>query len=54
MISFVLGSVIGLALRARAGESKPFPFGPSMVMGALTSLFGGQAIWGWYLRLVLG
>lgn len=54
MVAFVLGSAIGLVLRARAGESRPFPFGPSMVLGALTSVFGGQAIWGWYLRVVLG
>lgn len=54
MVAFCLGSVVGLILRARAGESRPYPFGPSLVVGALTSVFAGSAIWNWYMHLVLG
>lgn len=55
MIAFTLGSVVGLALKARSGgESKPFPFGPSLVVGAVASLFAGSALWSWYLGLILG
>lgn len=52
MIAFTLGSIVGLALRARAGESKPFPFGPAMVLGTLASLFVGAPLWNWYLGLL--
>lgn len=54
MVAFCLGSVVGLILRARAGESRPYPFGPSLVVGALTSIFAGSAIWQWYMHLVMG
>lgn len=55
MIAFTLGSVVGLALKARSGgESQPFPFGPSLVVGTLASLFVGGAVWNWYLGLILG
>lgn len=54
MIAFCLGSAVGLILRARAGESRPYPFGPSLVVGALTSVFAGSAIWQWYMHLVMG
>lgn len=55
MIAFTLGSVIGLALKARAGgESKPFPFGPALVLGTFASLFAGHAIWAWYVGLLMG
>lgn len=55
MIAFMLGSVIGLALKARAGgESKPFPFGPALVLGTFASMFAGQSIWAWYVGLLMG
>lgn len=47
-LSFLFGSVVGLALRFRHGESRPFPFGPAMVAGAFISLFWGANIWHWY------
>lgn len=54
MVAFCLGSIVGLILRSRSGESQPYPFGPSLVVGALTSVFGGSAIWSWYMHLMLG
>ena len=54
LIAFGLGSIVGIYLRMRAGESQPYPFGPSLVVGALISLFVGQTLWSWYLRMVWG
>ena len=47
------GSVAGLFLMAFKGKSRkhPVPFGPFLSLGALVSLFAGQAIWKWYQRL---
>lgn len=52
--SFLLGSVVGLALKARAGKSEPFPFGPALVIGTFVGLFAGNAIWRWYMGFLVG
>lgn len=52
--AFLLGSLIGLALKARSGKSEPFPFGPALVIGAFMGLFAGEPIWRWYLGFLLG
>ena len=48
-LSFIVGTVIGLICLSRKGKSEPFPFGPSMVIGAIISFFYGNAIWMWYI-----
>ena len=52
--AFLLGSIIGLALKARSGKSEPFPFGPALVIGAFTALFAGESIWRWYMGFLVG
>ncbi len=52
--SFLLGSIIGLALKARSGKSEPFPFGPALVIGTFASLFAGESIWRWYMGFLVG
>jgi leader peptidase (prepilin peptidase)/N-methyltransferase len=52
--AFLLGSIIGLALKARSGKSEPFPFGPALVIGAFAGLFAGEGIWRWYMGFLVG
>lgn len=52
--AFLLGSIIGLALKARSGKSEPFPFGPALVAGAFMALFAGEPIWRWYMGFLVG
>lgn len=52
--AFLLGSIVGLALKARAGRSEPFPFGPALVVGTFTGLFAGDVIWRWYMGFLVG
>ena len=48
------GAVVGVALIAlkKHESDKVIPFGPYLVMGALTSLFYGPALIGWYFGLL--
>jgi leader peptidase (prepilin peptidase)/N-methyltransferase len=52
-VGVLLGSVVGvvLMLLKRKGRKDPIPFGPFLCIGALVSLFYGQAIIQWYLRV---
>ncbi len=48
-IAFVTGSIMGVVLMMRQGESKPFPFGPFLVVGMLLSMAFGEHLWAWYI-----
>ncbi len=50
-IAFLTGSVLGVALLARNGAAArktAVPFGPFLAVGAITALWWGQAMVGWY------
>jgi len=51
---FLIGGVFGVILVAlrKAGRKTKIPFGPWMLLGAWVGIFGGDAIFGGYLRLV--
>lgn len=51
LISAVLGSVVGLILMARRGESRAFAFGPYIAIAGIIALLWGQDIMTWYLNL---
>lgn len=51
LLSALLGSVVGLVLMKRSGESKPFAFGPYIAIAGIVALLWGQDIMGWYLNL---
>ena len=52
---FLLGGVLGgLLALARIVERKGFPFGPFMLLGALTGILVGQQIADAYLSATLG
>lgn len=51
LLSATLGSVIGIVLMKRAGESKPFAFGPYIAIAGIVALLWGQDIMGWYLGM---
>jgi leader peptidase (prepilin peptidase)/N-methyltransferase len=48
-LSFLVGSIVGLGMLIQRGASRPYPFGPSMAVGAVIALLWGQSIWTWYL-----
>lgn len=43
---------IVLAIFARIGFGRQLPFGPFLVMGALTWAFGGWKLWAWYFEFL--
>ncbi|MDO5650773.1 MAG: A24 family peptidase [Moraxella sp.] len=51
LISSVLGSVVGVILMRRHGESRPFAFGPYIAIAGIIALLWGQTILDWYLNL---
>lgn len=51
LAAIVLGAVIGLTARLFGG-GRQIPFGPYLVLGALISLFYGEALLSWYLSLL--
>ncbi|MEW6379023.1 MAG: prepilin peptidase [bacterium] len=55
-LGVLLGSIVGIALMLlkRKGRKDPIPFGPFLCIGALISLFYGQAMINWYLHLTIG
>lgn len=53
-LAFILGAVLGLALLAVYRESRPFPFGPALVLGGFTSLVVGKSLWAWYINSIQG
>jgi len=56
VLSSVVGSVVGVALmargRAKLGGFTAVPYGPFLALGALTWMYWGPALLGWYLRLL--
>lgn len=48
-LSAMIGSVVGVILMKRAGESKPFAFGPYIAIAGMVALLYGQDIMSWYL-----
>ena len=52
--AIVLGTIQSLitlvATGRRLGQRTAIPFGPAIALGALLSLFFGQAVWDWYVR----
>ena len=53
LLGAMTGSIVGLSLMIFKGKSRKYavPFGPFLSLGAVVSLFIGQAIWDWYQRL---
>lgn len=51
LLSALLGSVVGLILIKKSGESKPFAFGPYIAIAGIVALLWGQDIMNWYLTL---
>lgn len=51
--SFILGALfsIFLIIAGKKHFGQAIPFGPFLVLGSLISLFWGNQIWEWYLRL---
>lgn len=49
LFSAFIGSIVGLILMKRAGESKPFAFGPYIAIAGVVALLFGQEIMSWYL-----
>ncbi|MBC7476410.1 MAG: prepilin peptidase [Candidatus Sericytochromatia bacterium] len=53
MISFFLGSVIGIMLLLKKGKSEHFPFGPSLTLAALITLLTKNYLVTWYISKFL-
>ena len=49
LLSSLLGSIVGIILMKKAGESRPFAFGPYIAIAGIIALFYGQDIMTWYL-----
>lgn len=49
-LAFTVGSLAGITLLVFRRQSRPFPFGPFMVLGALASLSFGDGLWSWYIN----
>lgn len=48
-LAFILGTLVGIVLVVINKESKPFPFGPFLVIGAVVASAVGEQIWTWYI-----
>lgn len=53
LLSSLLGSVVGIALLKKHGESKPFAFGPYIAIAGIIALLYGSDITSWYLNMYL-
>lgn len=53
LLSSLLGSVVGIALLKKHGESKPFAFGPYIAIAGIIALLYGNDITSWYLNMYL-
>jgi leader peptidase (prepilin peptidase)/N-methyltransferase len=56
LFSSLFGSVVGVSLvlaRGREWQSR-IPYGPYIALAAVSYLFIGQALWNWYVGLLLG
>lgn len=49
LLSSFLGSIVGVILMRKHGESRPFAFGPYIAIAGIVALFYGQDIMSWYL-----
>ena len=49
LLSSLLGSIVGIILLRKHGESRPFAFGPYIAIAGIVALFYGQDIMTWYL-----
>jgi leader peptidase (prepilin peptidase)/N-methyltransferase len=50
IISFLLGSIIGITLLLKKGKSEYFPFGPSLAIGTLITFLTNNYLLNWYLE----
>lgn len=50
LLSSVVGAIVGIVLMKRAGESKPFAFGPYIAIAGIIALLYGKSIMQWYLN----
>lgn len=50
LVSALLGSVAGVILMKRSGESKPFALGPYIAIAGLIALLWGHDLMTWYLN----
>lgn len=48
-----IGSLIWMHRNKEANLKSEVPFGPYLVVGALVSIFWGEALWAWYLGLFM-
>lgn len=53
---FLYGALVGVGLMVlqKGGRKTKVPFGPFMLLGALTAILAGQPIWGAYVSSTLG
>lgn len=51
LISAVFGSVVGIALMIKRGESRTFAFGPYIAIAGVIALLWGHDLMTWYLNL---
>lgn len=49
LLSSIVGAIVGAVLMRRAGESKPFAFGPYIAIAGIIALLYGNSIMKWYL-----
>jgi len=52
IISFFIGSIVGLVLMLLRGKSDYFPFGPSLALGALITLLTNNYLFEWYIKII--
>jgi len=52
IISFFIGSLVGLILMFLRGKSDYFPFGPSLAGGAIIVLLTNNYLFEWYIRII--
>ncbi|MGE6795638.1 prepilin peptidase [Psychrobacter okhotskensis] len=51
LLSSLLGSIVGIILMKKQGESKPFAFGPYIAVAGIVALLYGSDIVSWYLGM---
>ena len=52
LLSSLVGTVIGLGLLLRRGQSLPFAFGPFLALGGMISFLYGEELVQWYLKML--
>ncbi|WP_350561808.1 A24 family peptidase [Psychrobacter sp. CAL346-MNA-CIBAN-0220] len=51
LLSSLLGSIVGIILMKKQGESQPFAFGPYIAIAGIVALLYGSDIVNWYLGM---